>query len=292
VKYNPTKPTLFLLAPSRGIHPQLTRALGEALREFRLSESSSSSHFDLVPIRELYPHFEYADLVQHPAIVVLPYQVSFMSFFEFYQMEVPLLVPSLAFLADYQLRHQVLSERTWHQVLTGEPGRGSPLPRHANSSAALGSDPNDDTSPEALRDWLGLADFYRFPHVLQFSSWRELFSLLSGLSPESWRAISRRMKSFNEQLEASQTDKWTRILQKVQRAKERRQQHQQEGANHQQGRQQGWEGVNRALSSLYGYQLHPADCQSQTPPPLLRVRSGQTGLAWGGSKGGDEEEGV
>jgi hypothetical protein len=26
-------------------------------------------------IRDLYPHFEYSQLVQHPAIVLIPYQV-------------------------------------------------------------------------------------------------------------------------------------------------------------------------------------------------------------------------
>ena len=39
-------------------------------------------------IRDLYPHFQYEDLAGHPAMVILPYQVSFMSLFEFYRMEV------------------------------------------------------------------------------------------------------------------------------------------------------------------------------------------------------------
>lgn len=37
--------------------------------------------FTFSHIRDLYPKFEYTDIAQHPAIVVLPYQVSFCDFF-------------------------------------------------------------------------------------------------------------------------------------------------------------------------------------------------------------------
>jgi hypothetical protein len=30
---------------------------------------------DFARIRDLYPHFEYADLVKHKAVVLIPYQV-------------------------------------------------------------------------------------------------------------------------------------------------------------------------------------------------------------------------
>lgn len=39
-----------------------------------------------------------------------------MSYFEHYRMNIPLFFPSLDFLTDLQLRHDVLSERTWAMI--------------------------------------------------------------------------------------------------------------------------------------------------------------------------------
>lgn len=52
-------------------------------------------------IRDLYPEYKYTDLSSHTAIVLLPYQVSFMSLFEFYRMEIPMFVPSPQLLASW-----------------------------------------------------------------------------------------------------------------------------------------------------------------------------------------------
>jgi hypothetical protein len=43
-------------------------------------KASGSSEMQMARIRDLYPHFEYTDLVKHPAIVLIPYQVSIMSY--------------------------------------------------------------------------------------------------------------------------------------------------------------------------------------------------------------------
>ena len=61
-------------------------------------------------IRDLYPRFEYSDLASHPAIVLIPYQVSIMSIFEYYRMAIPLFVPTPSLLAKWQLEHRILSE--------------------------------------------------------------------------------------------------------------------------------------------------------------------------------------
>ena len=73
-----------------------------------MTTSSSSPSLAFAHIRDLYPHFQYSDLAAHPAIVVLPYQVSFMSLFEFYRMEIPLFVPSLDLLTDWHMTYKVL----------------------------------------------------------------------------------------------------------------------------------------------------------------------------------------
>jgi len=102
-----------LIAPARGVSGELSRQLHAALQNFITSSSrstaitASSQTLTFAHIRDLYPHFQYSDLASHPAIAVLPYQVSFMSLFEFYRMEIPLFVPSLDLLTDWHMTYKV-----------------------------------------------------------------------------------------------------------------------------------------------------------------------------------------
>lgn len=90
-KYKPVKKE-FLLAPSRGVNPRIYHDMIRLLNQYNDRLKSS---LDIIPIRSLYPvHFEYNDLSKHPGVVLLPYQVSIMSLFEFYRMEIPIFVPS------------------------------------------------------------------------------------------------------------------------------------------------------------------------------------------------------
>ena len=93
-----------LIAPARGVSGELSRQLQSALQNYNTAAAAAAStsaasstttttttstpSLSFAHIRDLYPHFQYSDLAAHPAIVVLPYQVSFMSLFEFYRMEV------------------------------------------------------------------------------------------------------------------------------------------------------------------------------------------------------------
>jgi hypothetical protein len=137
---------------------QLTRAL-----------SSSTSPLTLLPIREVYPiHYEYSDLSSnHPGIVVLPYQLSIMSLFEFYRMEIPLFVPSPPLLARWHLDYNVLNERTWRGVQGYPRGYKGLLGRHPNSTSTMKYDPNNEVSFDAILEWISLADFYQWPFISQ-----------------------------------------------------------------------------------------------------------------------------
>ena len=57
-------------------------------------------------------------MLRHPAVVIVPYQVSTISFFEFYRRNVPLFVPSLRLLTQWVLRHNLMWERVY-----GRPSR-------------------------------------------------------------------------------------------------------------------------------------------------------------------------
>jgi hypothetical protein len=78
-----------------------------------LKKNTAPRPLRLAGIRELYPrHYEYAALARHPAAVLLPYQVSVMSFFEYYRMGLPMFVPSPQLLAEWHMKYRVLNERS------------------------------------------------------------------------------------------------------------------------------------------------------------------------------------
>jgi hypothetical protein len=112
-KLVPTASTEILIAPARGVNGIIADELVKAIQTARITSSVNQLRVDqrmeantkpkpvivgggtslhqnlagsvsrylsrqtlkLAHIRDLYAHFEYSDLVRHPAIIVLPYQV-------------------------------------------------------------------------------------------------------------------------------------------------------------------------------------------------------------------------
>ena len=223
------------------------------------------------PIRDIYTHFEYSDLAAHPAIVILPYQVSFMSLFEFYRMQIPLFVPTPELLAKWHMKHNMLNERTWMGVL-GQPQAKSILPRHSaldKASFISGStrsvplsDPNNEFSYEAVLEWVKLSDFYTWPHIQTFNTWNELFTMLG--DTVKLREMSKRMGEFNLREEKEIKAKWTLILEKIQRRKDSRRTNNIDSGNSVIGG--GSElpvDINDSLQQMYGYKLSQTDCNTQ-----------------------------
>ena len=116
-------------------------------------------------IRDLYPHFEYSDLASHPAIVLIPYQVSIMSLFEYYRMSIPLFVPSPKLLAQWQMKYRVLSELTWDMVFKN-PKDKSNIEQYEKGTYP--HDPNNMFNVEAIEYWVKWSDFYEWPHITTF----------------------------------------------------------------------------------------------------------------------------
>lgn len=48
--------------------------------------------------------YKYEDLVQYTAVVIIPYQCSIMSVFEYYRMGIPMIVPSLNLLTKWHMK--------------------------------------------------------------------------------------------------------------------------------------------------------------------------------------------
>ena len=163
-----------------------------------------------------------------------------MSFFEHYNMGIPLFVPSLDFLTSLHMKHHYVQDRTYHLGKLG----GSGLPVHhayngsarvrlsvANNSAnsnvtfAAGNqsqhsneylilDPNNDFDQRALRYWLSLSDFYTFPHVVYFDYVEHLVDILEKMwsEPARLHAIHEAMRATNRERIKSLLRYWRRRL--------------------------------------------------------------------------------
>ena len=160
-------------------------------------------------ISELYGHYEYQDLANHPAIVHMPYQVSVMSMFEQYRMNVPLFYPSLRFLTQLQMAYAPVSERTWARVYGKGQSAQSDILAHPN---AWVPDPNNDRDEQAIQYWLAKSDFYVKPHIQYYDSWADL---LVQLTTTDLEAVSRRMAEENARVEAKLRRQWKGLLMRM-----------------------------------------------------------------------------
>ncbi|KAL7526896.1 hypothetical protein ACHAWF_001960 [Thalassiosira exigua] len=180
------------------------RKLQEEAEKSAVLRNSSQS---FLSIREKYAKYEYTDLAAHPAIVLLPYQVSIMSFFEYFRMGIPMFVPCIELLAKWQTEYTMLNEISWNCV-HGNCKDPSAFPPHP-ASPHLAFDPNDVTNETSLAYWLGFADFYQVPHITYFESWDGLFVKVHSTD---LLKIHKKMMSFNkEQVQALRAD-WADIL--------------------------------------------------------------------------------
>jgi hypothetical protein len=141
---------------------------------------------DAVPLRAgLGKRYTWADLYDHRAIVLIPYNTSLMSLFEHYAACAPIYVPTRPFLKELMKQYpaEVLSDLSFSQV-TGMPAAARP-------SASL--DLNDVRDDEIVDWYLDRADFYDrtwMPAIREFESWAHLDHLIA---TDDHRAIADEM---------------------------------------------------------------------------------------------------
>ena len=157
-------------------------------------------------LRARYPHYEYSDLCAHKGIVYIPYQVSVMSMFEQYRMNIPLFFPSKILLGNWQQEYMIMNERTWDGVFKKIPS-GSNLPPHPSQSSI--PDPNSETNRTAINYWIQFADFYTFPHITYYDSATDL---VRKLAVTDLQKTSAQMARYNLRFREKLLKQWTDIL--------------------------------------------------------------------------------
>jgi hypothetical protein len=162
-------------------------------KEISKLQQGKQKMVNFVGISNRYQNPTYQDIANHPAIVLLPNQVSTISISEYYRIGIPLIVPSLDLLSRWHLEFGIVTERTWERMYKpSKVPHGSPIPQHPKSKYPF--DPNDDSNVEAIKYWLSFSDFYQWPHITTFDSAEDL---LLKLNSTDFQSISQKMKSWD-----------------------------------------------------------------------------------------------
>ena len=266
-RYSPTKREILLCPSTRPVAPPLYNELMGALdvfkKRYKLTHAKNTiadGGLVIAPVRSLYKRFEYSDLAAHPAIILMPYQLSVMSFFEFYRMGIPMFVPSPQLLTHWHMKHSVLKERSWNMIFD-KPGLLSAVKKHPDYKGPMLSDPNDNLNFNSVLEWVKLGDFYTFPHVQQFDNLTHLVEMVGTTSLQELNVVSTRMRVFSETHDVTTLKSWGRALQGVSDSfsSARARPAAFSGTN------QRRSGINDALMSSYGLQLNMSDCLCQLP---------------------------
>ncbi|MFH0919396.1 MAG: hypothetical protein V1913_03470 [Fibrobacterota bacterium] len=145
------------------------------------------------------------DITRFRGLIHWPYQVSFMSLFEQYSMNLPMFFPSPDFLTElYRDGVPVLKEISWNLYFDRKPG-----------SAIRGSgpwDPNDYRNLRSVAYWLKYADYYdvnTMPFLQYFHSIRHLNQLVETCNTA---VVSEQMRGFNRIRKKKILDSWESIL--------------------------------------------------------------------------------
>lgn len=149
-----------------------------------------------------------------PAIIMLSYQTSIMTFFEFYRLNIPMFAPSLHFLVQLDLEYKLVNGRIY-----GWPKRFPDLIEQNTGSKVTPSFPPDPNlnygSPgyeESARHWLQFSDIYHFPHIILFDNWTHLALLTQTVNLTE---VSYQMWNFNKMQRVEIMHKWDHIFRKA-----------------------------------------------------------------------------
>lgn len=137
--------------------------------------------------------YKWEDISKFKGIVVIPYNCSTMSIFEYYTSNIPLFVPSKKFMIQLysQYNSHVLSELTWNKTFN--------LPPSSVIDCDRERDPNIYNNIQIMSKWIELSDFYNeewMPYITYFDSFEDMeFKLKTTDLSE----VSNKMMNFNLQ---------------------------------------------------------------------------------------------
>jgi len=160
---------------------------------------------------DIFRSHTHHDLKQFKGIIHIPYQISYMSIFEQYTYNIPLVLPSKNFLLDIykNKKYNVLKEVSWNNYFSQPP------------KTSIGCDhkfdPNNYIDYDSVEFWTTYADFYDsnwMPYITYFDSFDELNDLVNIIDTAE---ISTQMADFNITRISKIYTLWQNLLQDLQR---------------------------------------------------------------------------
>lgn len=168
------------------------------------------NHQNIIYKNDILKQHTHYDLINFKGIVHIPYQISYMSIFEQYTYNIPLLLPTKKFLLNiYQnKKYNVLKEVSWNNYFN-----------QASKSyidCDCTHDPNNYNNIESVKFWLDKADFYDtewMPFISYFDSFDELNEIIYNLDTYN---ISIKMREFNIIRQQKIYSMWKSLLESLQ----------------------------------------------------------------------------
>ena len=153
--------------------------------------------------------FEWSDIYSYKGIIILPYNCSTMSIFEYYTANFPIFCPSYNLMLDLFSKYpgHVLSEISWNPITGMKPG--------SLIECDINNDPNRYDNLEIMSNWIKYSDFYNqewMPHIIYFDSFDEL-SLQ--LKETNLQEVSKNMEEFNLVRKDKIYSEWGNILNNI-----------------------------------------------------------------------------
>jgi hypothetical protein len=153
--------------------------------------------------------YRWEDIAEYRGIIMIPYNCSTMSIFEYYSANIPLFCPSEKLMVQLysQYGSYVLNELTWNRVFGMNPGSSIECDRSI--------DPNRYDDADIMSKWIASSDFYNrewMPHIVYFESMDDLGAKLRDTDLS---LVSSRMKEFNVNRRKSIIDMWDNTLKRI-----------------------------------------------------------------------------
>eukprot|EP00928_Gymnodinium_smaydae_P070784 TRINITY_DN54553_c0_g1_i1.p1 TRINITY_DN54553_c0_g1~~TRINITY_DN54553_c0_g1_i1.p1 ORF type:complete len:1204 (-),score=156.88 TRINITY_DN54553_c0_g1_i1:33-3110(-) len=191
--------------PTSGDQRVLVINRGRLVRDITFTEAANAFRhhdfpFTFVDQRAGMP---YAEMAEHRAAVLQPWDLNLVMFHDLYAMELPLFLPDraglhhVAFSYFSRFRKHMDGEQPWSEI---RPGRGeSPHPYSPFQLEYL----------EAREYWLGFTEYVRAPHVGRFASLPDLLHRVARLDGV---AIASAMRIHNKRCWRESRKFWMRAL--------------------------------------------------------------------------------
>jgi hypothetical protein len=164
---------------------------------------------DIIVNKDDLGRYKWEDISNYKGVIIIPYNCSTMSIFEYYTSGIPIFCPSKSFMKELYIKYgyYVLSELTWNKTFGLSPGSS------INCDSSM--DPNKYDDSEIMSRWIEYSDFYNeewMPHIVYFDSMDELFQKLLNTNLSE---IHTKMMDFNKIRKEKIYNLWKKTLEKI-----------------------------------------------------------------------------